>query len=133
MNRIESVKNEIENLRAQKYQCAAATALGIIRGLDIEDIDEKTVIAATAGLCGGIGRTRSEGTCGAVTGAVVALGLIDQEESSRVVEMSKKLVERFQSEFGTLQCGRLIAEHKKANCTQCCIRSGMMAADLLNK
>ncbi len=63
----------------------------------------------------GAGMARSQETCGAVTGALMAIGLKygspeagNQAARDRVLQKSKELIARFKEEFGTTRCGDLL-------------------------
>ena len=80
---------------------------------DLIDIDEKHLRRIASDLGGGLSGTH-ENACGAVTGMLVAFGLIngyddiaDAEDKKRVYETGETLIEGFKAEFGTLTCGVL--------------------------
>jgi C_GCAxxG_C_C family probable redox protein len=63
----------------------------------------------------GAGMGRMQGTCGAVTGAFMALGLRhgfsspkDPEGRARILGKSKEFVAEFKKEFGTISCRELL-------------------------
>ena len=97
-------------LHLSGYNCAQAVLCAFA---DLIDIDERRLRRIASDLGGGISGTH-ENACGAVTGMVVAFGLIngyddiaDAEDKKRVYETGRGLVERFKEEFGTLTCGVL--------------------------
>ena len=130
---MKQVKSHIEELRARKYPCAQATLLGIARGTGASMPDEKTLMAITAGLRGGIGRTYNEGTCGALTGATVALGLLFPDDEEKAIALSNELFKGFSQEFGTVICGKITNEYCLKRCTECCIKAGCLAACLYQR
>ena len=76
------------------------------------DCSEMVPCVAT-GFGGGIGR--SGGTCGALSGVVLALGLMGRHERAedfegkyRVYDLVGKLIEDFEKEFGASCCKNLI-------------------------
>jgi C_GCAxxG_C_C family probable redox protein len=99
---------------------------------------EKALLAASAF---GAGMGRSQETCGAVTGALMAIGLKygftrpdDQARKDAVLRKSREFMARFREEFGTLKCKDLLgldlntdagqAMHKELNqreliCVKC--------------
>lgn len=123
---METVKQHIIHLREQRTSCSQVTLSGICRGLanDIELPAEETLMALSAGLRGGIGRTYNEGTCGALTGAVIALGLLFKDDEAKALELSRELFNDFKDEFGTVICGKITNEHGLGRCTDCCIKAG---------
>ena len=70
------VKEKIEEYR-KDYSCSQATLMGIC---DVAGMPTEELALLAKGFSGGIGGTFSEGTCGAVTGAVMALGLLGADE-----------------------------------------------------
>lgn len=92
------------------YNCAEAVLLGLAEGLGLQA--EGLPMAAT-GFGGGMGR-RGE-TCGALTGAILALGLkmgrrqaADLEARERTYAAVGVLMSRFQEIHGSLGCRDLI-------------------------
>jgi len=89
-------------------------------------LDEELALKIACGFGGGIGRMGR--TCGAVTGAVMVIGLkhgqadvTDEESRKETHELVKKLIDRFNVLHGSIECRELIgydlsdpAEHKLA-------------------
>ncbi len=123
---METVKQHIIKLREQKTPCSQATLCGICRSMaESSDMpSEEMLMALSAGLRGGIGRTYNEGTCGALTGAVIALGLLFKDDEAKALELSRELFNDFMNEFGTVICGKITNEHGLSRCTECCVKAG---------
>jgi len=88
--------------------CAESEALALARR---QGIETPLLPAMASGFCGGMGHTA--GTCGAVTGAVMGLGLAfgrkgPEESTERVYQAVATLVARFGEEFGATGCTELI-------------------------
>lgn len=130
---METVRQNIFQLRQEITPCAQATLLGISRGIDAEMPSEKIVRAAAAGLRGGIGKTFNEGTCGALTGAVIALGLLFYDDEAKATELSNELFNYFMDEFGTVMCGKITNEHGLKKCTECCVKAGCRVAEMYER
>lgn len=124
-------EEEILELRRLKYSCSQATLIGLSRSLDKPLADEALLKAAAGGLRGGIGRTFSEGTCGAVTGAVIALGLMCGDDENRAADISKELFNRFRNHFGTVRCGDIIDDKGHKRCNECCVFAGRCVAEMV--
>jgi C_GCAxxG_C_C family probable redox protein len=99
------------NLFLEKdYNCAQSVVLSFADELKIsKEVAQKMA----AGFGGGMGKEQK--TCGAVTGAVMVLGMLEGERvnnndelKSRSYASVKKLHQRFFEEFGTTQCRELI-------------------------
>lgn len=74
--------------------------------------DPETLVALASGFCGGIAGTRR--TCGAVSGAIMGLGLAlgpvePGADHATVEDAARHLMQRFQAAFGSLACGDLLS------------------------
>jgi C_GCAxxG_C_C family probable redox protein len=88
--------------------CAESVAVALARH---QGIDTPLLPAVASGFCGGMGHTR--GPCGAVTGAIIGLGLAfgrrgPDEPTQPVYEAVTALTERFTAEFGSTDCATLV-------------------------
>ncbi len=100
MSRAEKAKNNF----LAGYNCAQAVMLAFA---DLFDASEETVKAVALPMGAGMGRLRQ--TCGAVSGAVMASGLLfpalgKNEAYALVQEIVKRFVER----NGSYNCGELL-------------------------
>jgi C_GCAxxG_C_C family probable redox protein len=89
---------------AQSVACAFAEDLGADRGL---------VVRMATGFGGGMGHT--SGACGALTGAVLALGLAfgmkdstDQAAKQKTYALVAEAVRRFRTQAGAIGCTELL-------------------------
>ena len=57
--------------------------------------------------------------CGAVSGALMALGLAYGDENNRECGKSAQLLEKFRDTFGTLRCGELVGTEKEERRAVC--------------
>ena len=99
------------------YHGCAQCVLGTM--MQLFDLTQPDVFRAATGLAGGIGLS-VEGSCGALTGGVMALGLLygrdldkmDDPEKRRFIayRLSNQLHERFVQEYGSSLCKEI---HKK--------------------
>ena len=81
---------------------------------DNQGIESTIVPMVASGFCSGLARTA--GICGAVTGAVMALGLLEGRTSPEqtmdpIYDHVQQLMDRFQEKFGSLTCGELTGVH----------------------
>ena len=112
--------------------------------MDMHETDlPESIIRLASGFGGGMGHTKN--TCGAVTGAVLALGLVKgrdpfaaEEVKDRVRQLNEEtyppfaaMIREMEAEYGTLICAELSAPHgdfdgrsRKKSCQQmighCC-------------
>jgi len=98
------------------YGCAETTFV-VLKGAF--GLDEPMDSAAAMALNGGI--AYGGGTCGAITGAALALGILaarrvdDHREAKRIArEMTARLMDDFRAEHGTLDCRALIGYDLRA-------------------
>jgi len=112
--------------------------------MDMHETDlPESIIRLASGFGGGMGHTKN--TCGAITGAVLALGLVkgrdpfaSEEVKDRITQLNEEvypsfapMIREMEQEFGTLICAELSAPHgdfdgraRKKSCMQmiahCC-------------
>lgn len=94
-------------------------------------LDER-FIKAVCPFGGGI---QSEKTCGALLGAIAALGVMYAEEkptsNDKMKEITKKYVEEFEKEFGALDCACIKANHRSE--TEGCNPVKLRAAEVFER
>lgn len=123
------VKEKIEEYR-KDYSCSQATLMGICEVAGFDDVD---LILLGKGFSGGIGGTFSEGTCGAVTGAVMALGFLGADEK-QIASASKKLFNDFKEEYESVTCGYISKDgDDKSPCVEVCLFAGEKVCEYLKE
>lgn len=92
------------------FNCAQSVAAAIAPWFDL---DVKTALKMAAAFGGGIGR--SGGICGAVSSALMAIGLRygmtdikDQDSKKRTYQEVRGFIARFTEKWGTCQCRELL-------------------------
>ena len=89
------------------YSCAQAVFSAYAEKLGM---DRQAALKVSAGFGGGMGRMA--GTCGAITGAFMALGLKyggpDSESKDKTYELVRELADRFRARHGSLECRELL-------------------------
>jgi C_GCAxxG_C_C family probable redox protein len=92
---------------AEGFNCSQAVFSSYAKG-----IDEKAALKIASGFGGGMGRMAD--TCGAVTGAMMALGLRfggtspDREAKERAYARIREFADRFKARNGSLVCRDLL-------------------------
>ena len=113
MTRAEKAKD----LFLQGYNCAQATF-----GAFCEDygLDFNVAMTLSAGLGGGIGRLRE--TCGAVTGATLAVSLAmgsfdlnNPDAKTQVYTEIRKVVDIFEAETGSIVCADMLGVPRRGD------------------
>jgi len=97
-------------LYKEEYNCSQAILSAYAEELGI---DEKTAVSVASSFGGGIARTGK--TCGAVTGALMVLGMkqwnseIEKEEAkAHVYKVSNQLMKEFEARNKSLNCEELL-------------------------
>ena len=95
----------------KKFNCAQSVLLAFG---DKTGLDEKTARAIAGGMGGGVGGCKEE-ICGALSGAVLALGMLlphveedDQAAKERIYGTVSEFRRRFTERFGYCRCGELL-------------------------
>lgn len=105
------------DFRSQGYNCAQAVACAFV---DLLDIDENTLRSLTTGFGGGMGG--NDGTCGALSGALVVLSLFmsSQKKSKEEISASaKELFDTFVHHDGSSVCKELKGTDTGIELTSC--------------
>ena len=93
------------------YNCAETMLVGANEAYEI-GLDTKALHAASA-FGGGMGRERA---CGAMTGALMALGCMRSRDwahkDERLGELRDEFVRKFESRFGSLDCAAIKQTHR---------------------
>lgn len=124
----ELVLKKIEEYRHERT-CSQAVLKSFceVAGLPTENVDKVAV-----GFTGGIGGTFDEGSCGALTGAVLALGYLSEDESQALMA-SHRLFNEFKKQYGSVTCGKISNNgDNKLHCIDVCLFSGAKVCEYLN-
>lgn len=106
---MDSADTALEDFRRLGYNCAQSVACAFAQRLGIDD---RTARLMASGFGGGIGREQL--TCGAVTGAVMAIGCrwFDPGNiagtKALVYEKTREVLRRFKELHGTISCRELL-------------------------
>ena len=125
------LEEKIREYRKSK-SCSESTLMGLCEtaGADISS-DEMTKLAC--GFAGGMGGTFDEGTCGAVTGALMANGII-LDDTGKIKANAKDIFNTFKEEYGTVRCDKITNHGKdKSPCVDCCVFIAKKVAELLDE
>jgi C_GCAxxG_C_C family probable redox protein len=102
------VRQAAEDLWASGFYCAESVLLAVSRAHGIESALLPGVASA---FCSGQARTC--GPCGALSGALMALGLVlgrnsEKDSMDRIYAATQSLIEDFEQEFGSRNCQALL-------------------------
>ncbi len=127
----EILEEKIREYRKTK-SCSESTLMGLCETAD-SDITSDEMTKLACGFAGGMGGTFDEGTCGAVTGALMANGIIS-DDVSEIKANAKEIFNTFKEEYGTVRCDKITDHGKdKSPCVDCCVFIANKVADLLDE
>jgi C_GCAxxG_C_C family probable redox protein len=105
-------------MKSEESAAVFGNGFNCAQGVFVPFAEEHGLAAETARLTAsafGAGMARTQETCGAVTGALMAIGLKygfarpdDQARKDLVLQKSRELIARFRGEFGTIKCRELL-------------------------
>jgi len=129
-------KRARELFESKQYNCAEASFLAL-NEVFCGGIEPQTAARIATGLGGGLGA--SGGTCGALTGCVLAIGLIADSDPEHlrkktVYPLASVLQERFQKQFGSCCCRDLIrdkGDERRAYCRGITSVAATLCAEIL--
>ena len=122
------LEEKIRQYRKTK-SCSESTLMGLCETADA-DITKEKMIRLGCGFAGGIGGTFDEGTCGAITGALMANGIVI-DDTGKIKANAKEIFNSFKEEYGTVRCDKISDNGKdKSPCVDCCVFIANKVADL---
>ncbi len=125
------LEEKIREYRTFK-SCSESTLMGLCETAEYP-ISQAEMVKLGCGFAGGMGGTFDEGTCGAVTGALIANGLINNDPSE-IKANAKEIFNAFKEEYRTVRCDKISDKGKdKSPCVDCCVFIANKVADLLDK
>ena len=125
-------KSNIGGIHALVERAAQQSGFAAMsKARDISKKNLETLELLASGFSGGIGATFEDGTCGGLTGAVMALGLLGKD-NAMIKSMSKDLFDAFKAEYGAVTCGEISDNGKdKSPCVELCLFSANEVCKLL--
>ncbi|GEM_PF-978008 len=102
----------------QHYGCSALSLTSVAATLGAP-FSEKQLRSMSDSFSGGIGHEFSQGTCGALTGAVMALGFYASGDKSKHLRLAAELYETFRAQEGTVSCGDIYGPNGFSRCDGC--------------
>ena len=124
------LEEKIRDYRTFK-SCSESTLMGLCETAEYP-ISQAEMVKLGCGFAGGIGGTFDEGTCGAVTGALIANGILN-DDPSEIKANAKEIFNAFKEEYGTVRCDIISKNGEdKSPCVDCCVFIANKVADLLD-
>lgn len=114
----EEVERQLKARYGKHYGCAALSLTAVAATLG-SPLTEQQLRSMSESFSGGIGHEFKEGTCGALTGAIMALGMYASGDKKAHLRMAAEVYETFQKQEGTVSCGDIYGRHKFNHCDGC--------------
>ena len=123
------LEEKIREYRVFK-SCAESTLMALCE-CGGHTISQSEMCKLACGFAGGIGGTFDEGTCGAVTGALIANGLLVNSEVE-IKANAREIFNSFKNEYGTVRCDIISKNGEdKSPCVDCCVYIAKIVAELI--
>ena len=126
---VQKGEEEARALRLAGTSCSETTVLAVSHAAGCV-LDDETLRSLAVGFRGGIGATFDEGTCGALSGAIMASGLAMGSVRKGATRAAKEMYGRFKDHFGTVSCGK--QNRGRDHCLNCCLVATRNALEILN-
>lgn len=121
-------EEEARALRLAGTSCSETTVLAVSHVAGCA-LDDETLRSLAVGFRGGIGATFDEGTCGALSGAIMATGLTMGADRKGATMAAKEMYTKFKDHFGTVCCGK--QNRGRDHCLNCCLVATRNALEIL--
>lgn len=127
------VNNELLEEKIREYRtflsCSESTLMGLCESVEYP-IEKSEMVKLGIGFAGGIGGTFDEGTCGALTGALIANGLV-VDDPTIIKANANELYNSFKEEYNSVCCGKITNNGEdKSLCVDCCVFIANKLVDL---
>ena len=104
---IDDAAQRSRSLFSSGYYCAESVLMAIG---DVYNVESELIPRIATGFCSGVART--SGQCGAISGAIMGLGLVTGRDSpdepiEEIYALVRELIERFEDRFGSRNCQQL--------------------------
>ena len=125
------LEDKIREYRTFK-SCSESTLMALCESADYP-ISQSEMCKLACGFAGGMGGTFDEGTCGAVTGALIANGLLVDDEV-KIKANAREIFNSFKEEYTTVRCDKISKNGEdKSPCVDCCVFIAKKLAGLLDE
>lgn len=118
-----AMKDKAVTLHGEGNNCAQSVLLS---AAEYTGMDEKTAAALSAPFGGGM---RCGEMCGAVSGALMAVGLCCAGDKDQIAALTQELCAEFKDGFGYLRCSDLKGD--RSNCDSYIARAAEIAEEII--
>ena len=112
------VKHQLEQRRGKHYGCSAVSLTTIASVLG-SVFSEQQLRSMSDAFSGGIGHEFSQGTCGALSGAIMALGFYASGDKEKHLRLAREVYDTFKQQEGTISCGEIYGQYRFDHCNGC--------------
>ena len=116
--RATEAQRQIALRQGKHYGCSAISLTAIASTLG-SDFTEQQLRSMSDSFSGGIGHEFSQGTCGALTGAIMALGFYASGDKEKHLRLAREVYDEFKSQEGTVACGDIYGKYRFNHCDGC--------------
>lgn len=112
------VVQQLERRYGQHYGCSALslTAIAAVLG---SPLTEQQLRSMSDSFSGGIGHKFGEGTCGALTGAIAALGFYASGDKEKHLRLAAEVYDDFKQQQESVTCGDIYGQYGFSHCDGC--------------
>lgn len=111
-------ERQMQQRRGKHYGCSAVSLTTIASTLGAP-FSEKQLRSMSDAFSGGIGHEFSNGTCGALTGAIMALGFYASGDKEKHLRLAREVYDTFKQQEGTVSCGDIYGRYHFDHCNGC--------------
>lgn len=126
------VKLQLEKRYGQHYGCSALSLTSIAATLG-SPLSEQQLRSISDSFSGGIGQKFSEGTCGALSGAITALGFYASGDKAKHLKLAAEVYDEFKKQQGSITCGDIYGKYHFDHCDGCILCAVQKVIEVLHR
>ena len=126
------VKLQLEKRYGQHYGCSALSLTSIAATLG-SPLSEQQLRSISDSFSGGIGQKFSEGTCGAFSGAITALGFYASGDKAKHLKLAAEVYDEFKKQQGSITCGDIYGKYHFDHCDGCILCAVQKVIEVLHR
>ena len=115
---VAEAKRQIEFRGGKHYGCSAISLTAIAATLG-SAFSEQQLRSMSDSFSGGIGHEFSQGTCGALSGAIMALGFYASGNKEKHLRLAREVYDEFKQQQGSITCGDIYGQYHFDHCDGC--------------
>ena len=124
------LKQQLEKRYGQHYGCSALSLTSIAATLG-SPLSEQQLRSISDSFSGGIGHEFKEGTCGALSGAIMALGFYASGDKEKHLRLAAEVYDEFKKQQGSVTCGDIYGKYRFSHCDGCNLCAVQKVVELL--